>query len=95
MSARKRSERSRERVWVARVHSAQAAARPERRLTPTEPSDPHPTGLRPATFSHWEKDQVLKLAACDRTALTIRSGYSRLAAFVKRMTVQPIASSSV
>jgi len=31
---------------------------PKRRLTPTSPPDPHPTGLRPATFSQWEKGYV-------------------------------------
>ena len=30
----------------------------ERRLTPTDIADPHPTGLRPATVSHREKDAV-------------------------------------
>ena len=37
----------------------QPRSRPVRRLTPTEPSDPHPTRLRRATFSQWEKEQLM------------------------------------
>ena len=48
-----RSDAPAERV---RVGPRAAAARPARRLAPTETADPHPA-LR-ATFSHWEKEGV-------------------------------------
>ncbi|MBX9460180.1 MAG: cupin domain-containing protein [Brevundimonas sp.] len=55
LSLRERSDRQGERVRVDHRPSAQAVSPSGRRLTPTETADPHPAGLRPATFSHREK----------------------------------------
>ena len=73
MSARERSERLRERVRVA-CRPASAASPPVRRLTPTDPADPHPP-LR-GTFSQWEKEMRAKPA----TAASYSAEKSRCAA---------------
>ena len=48
----------RERVRGHCSKSAKPRRLSERRLTPMDAADPHPTGLRPATFSQWEKDSI-------------------------------------
>jgi len=48
----------RERVRGCCLKSAKPRRLSERRPTPMDAADPHPTGLRPATFSQREKDKI-------------------------------------